>query len=191
MSLHDKNEKDKINDNTDSTDYTVLEQLINWCYANKKTATIAISVMLVHSLIFVGIIVLRTGNSSDRHVSAHPSHPSHQQTPQFPEPAEDPAYITDSTAGNIEDNSDSSESGSMLSAAYDAGVQTGEIFIDTRDVVVDFFQGLNEATGATVWARELWDSSRERVTGWLENNTAADDIVDDDIDSDEYITDGT
>ena len=183
MSLNDKSEKDKISDNNDNSEYTVFEQIIDWCYVHKKAVTIVISVMLVHTLIFTGIfLALRTGNSTDIHESAHPPHQASQPTP---EPVEEPVYIIDDTKDSIEDNYEQSESDSTQSAAYDAGIQTGELFIYSRDAIVGFFRGFNEATGATVWAREQWNSGRERVSRWIEENLTSDDNGDNDIDYDE------
>jgi len=183
MSLHDKNRKDIITDNNDNNEYTAFEQFIEWCSANKKAVTIAISVMLVHTLIFVGIIVaLRTGNSTDIQEPANPSNPSHQEPQPIPEPVEAPEEESvnmvediEIDEDSIEDNSEPSESDTTLSAAYDAGKQTGELLNESIDAVIDFFQGLNEVTGASVWAREQWDSGIERVTRWLDENSHDDD----------------
>jgi hypothetical protein len=189
MSLHDKKEKDKISDINDNTGLTAFEQFIEWCYINRKAVTIVLSVMLVHTLIFVGIFAgLRTGNSTD---VLEPAHPPHHALQPMPDPVEEPAQINNDTTDSIEDNSEPSESDSTQSAAYDAGIQAGEILNDSIDAVVGFFQGLNEATGATVWAREQWDSGRERVSRWIEENSAADDIADDYTDLNEDDTEIT
>jgi hypothetical protein len=179
VSIHDKNEKEKT---SDTDDYTAFEQFIEWCEANKRALTIALSVVLFHTLIFAGIILaVRSGNSTDLQ---NPADHSHQTSHPTPEPAEEPAYNDEATGDNIENNSETPENDSLLSSAFKAGVQTGELFIESRDAVVDFFQGLNEATGASVWVRERWDSGRERVSRWFEENTAADEEEDTNLSED-------
>lgn len=194
MSLHNKNEMDNISDNKDNDEHTAFdnfEQFIEWCYVNKRAVTIAISVMLVHTLIFVGIIAFRTGSSTDIHETLNPLHHVSQPMPEPPEePVDESIYMIEEAEDNIEDKSVSSENDSTLSAAYDAGLQTGVLLNESLVAVTNFFQGVNEATGASVWVRDKWDSGRERINRWIDENDTVDDtdIVDDDKESNETDT---
>jgi len=165
MTLHNRNKADDI---SRINDCTTFEQLIEWCKMNTKAVAIVLSAMLFHLLILVGIImVLSSGISTDRYISEYPSH-------QVSQPESNPIGEFEYTIEDIEDsNIDISEvpgNDTAPFSAYDAGWNTGEFFIESRDAVTDFFQGFNEATGALVWARERWDSGKERVTRWIDEN---------------------
>jgi len=182
MTLYDKNETDEISDNND---YNAVEQFIEWCSANKKVVALIVSAMVFHACIFIGgIVALSTANSTNIHESVHTSNPASQP---MMEPVEEPVYKIDEDEDNIEDRHEASKSDSITSAAYETGKHTGELFNESRDSIIDFLQGLNETTGASGWAREKWDSGIERVTRWIDDNSAADE----DIDSNEAGTDIT
>ena len=181
MALHDKNEK---NDISHLSDCTSFEHFIEWCKTNSKVVTIVLSAMLFHTLILVGIVVAtNSGNSTDIYVSEPPSQQASQPVLK---PVEAPVYAVEENENSIEeDRLEESEDVSAPSSPYGTGVQTGELFIETRDAVTDFLQGFNEATGATIWARERWESGKERVGRWIDEHSTADEtIIFDETDTD-------
>jgi len=178
--VHDENEMDGISHISDGTTF---EQFIEWCKKNNKIVAIVVSAMLFHTFILIGIIAaINSGNSTDIYESAHPPHQAYQPVT---EPVEESVCTTEEPEDSIMDNSEVHEDDSTLPSAFEAGVQTGEILIEARDMLTDFLQGFNEATDAAAWTRERWDSGRERVSRWLEENrSAADDINIDETDTD-------
>ena len=155
MSLHDEHEIDDLSHINDLTDF---EQFLEWCKVNKKVLSIAITVMLIHTMIFLGTIIsINTGSKTDNSFSEA----------YIPPP---PIVDIDEPVYSIDEPEDPS-----LSAAYDAGIQAGELLNESIDTVVDFWHGFNEATGATTWAREKYDSSKERLNLWIVGDTANDD----------------
>jgi hypothetical protein len=180
MTLHNKNKTDDI---SRISDCTTFEQLIEWCKVNNKAVAIVLSAMLFHSLILAGIIVvLSSGSSTDRYISEYPSH---QVSQPESKPIEESEYTIEDTEDSTIESSEVQENDSALYSAYEAGWSTGELFIESRDAVTDFFKGFNEATGAMAWARERWDSGKERVTEWIDENlNTNDNEYLDEIDSD-------
>ena len=123
--------------------------------------------MFFYLIVFIWIF---TPNS----VQDLPNEAAYDFTPlptPFPvvEPVEEPATV-------IVETEDESE----YSAAHDFGARTGEILILSRDAMIDFWNGFDETTGASVWARAHWDSGRERMTEWVEENFPPTDDTDED-----------
>jgi hypothetical protein len=123
--------------------------------------------MLFYLIVFIGIF---TSNS----VHDRPNEAAYDFAPPptpFPvvEHVEEPAPVIVET-----------EDGSEYSAAHDFGARTGEILIFSRDAMIDFWNGFDETTGASDWARAHWDSGRERMTEWVEENFPPTDHTDDD-----------
>jgi len=169
------------------SEVTDIEQFFTWIKANRKLALIG-AVMLVHTIIFIGIIAaIATSNSRNAHDSTmneqipppvQPivelsvedpiSQPATEES--VPQPAVEEPYLS------ISEPADDS----LNTAAHDIGVQTGELFNDSRDAVVDFWHGFDDVTGASDWAKALWDSGRERANQWLDENIPLDDHSDSD-----------
>jgi len=123
--------------------------------------------MLFYLIVFIGIF---TSNS----VQDLPNEAAYDfapPTPPFPivEHVEEPAPVIIET-----------ENESEYSAAHDIGARTGEILIFSRDAMIDFWNGFDETTGASDWARAHWDTGRERMTEWVEENFPPTDDTDED-----------
>ena len=83
-----------------------------------------------------------------------------------PIPTEAPVYVAE------EDEEEADEAEEYLQdepgPAYDIGAQAGEFFNQSIDFAADFWQGFDEATGASEWASERWAEGRERFREWTE-----------------------
>ena len=155
---HNEIETDERHQQSEPND---LEQFVQWCKTNRKTVAI-VTAMFIHTMIFVGIIVaISMRNSPDNSLSETPHVPPAPDIIAMPadKPANEPSPA-------IEEPADSYPPGS----AYEAGAQTGERLTESLDAIVDFWHGFNEATGASDRARELWDSGRERLGEWIDEN---------------------
>ena len=129
--------------------------------------------MLFYAIILIGIFTVNNVRGLPN------ADPSDWAPPPVPVPAveyaEEPEYVIAETA----DESVSIADESLYTAAHDIGVQAGELFLNSRDTVIDFWNGFDEATGASDWARAHWDSGRERMSGWIGENFPPDDGADD------------
>ena len=162
MSHHDENDVVISGEN-------VLKKLKQLCAVLEfKWILLATSAgMLFYMIILIGIFT--TINARDLPTAV----PIDWVPPPTPEPAveyvEEPAQITIETVDE-----------SLYISAHDIGVQAGELFLYSRDTIIDFWNGFDEATGASDWARAHWDSGRERMSGWIDEKFPPDDYTDDD-----------
>jgi len=151
-------ETDELLSNEEMSDF---EQMLDWCKANWKILTI-IGVMLIHSTIFIGLIMsFGLRNNRDNTMN------SEQPPPIVAEPAISPAIADASIQENSDEINPTNDDPESITA-YEAGLSTGELIIISRDAVISFWHGFNEATGASEWAKEKWESGKDRVSEWLD-----------------------
>jgi len=148
---------------------SLFNKAMNWFKTNWRFAAIG-AALFIGVGIFAVIMVLSARNSPVSTISETPLSP-----PPAPQPVSEPVEKPPETIAEPEDEP---------ASAYDAGMQTGEAFNESKDALLDFLQGFNEATGASDRARELWESSKDRVNEWLEENFPPDEQDDSDAESD-------
>jgi len=168
MSESDKN----IIDETASTDevisydeMTYPERFFTWCKENWKPLIIGVAVL--HSVIFIIVIATANSSNSPSEIVADPP----QQPPLL-------VAVDDTDVINDELTDDAG-----LTAALEAGIAAGEMFITSKDALIDFLKGFDEATGATDWAKEHLESGLDWFNAWLEENYPNDNDTDSNLTS--------
>ena len=155
----------------------IFEQFCSWCKINWKLMVIGAAVF-INLTVFVAIIMVsRTNNSPDISISEPPPPPVAEPvpTPAPPpevEPVEEPSDIK--TPANDSENA----------SAYDAGLETGAALNESLDLLIDFWHGFNEATGASEWARERLDSGLDAFAEWFDENFPPEHDIDSDTKGD-------
>jgi len=178
MSLHNENEfENEMEELPALSDMTDLDQLLAWAKLHWKFLAIG-AAMLVHTIVFIGIIMAGNAKNSSDNVL------SDRVPPTAPQPvfasAETPvlqieAAVTEPVEEHAEEPVKQKEESNVASKdesayemAYEIGVQTGVVFNETRNKLVSFWHGFDEATGASDWAKDKWDSGKERMSEWLD-----------------------
>jgi len=155
MSESDKNEIDEATSEDEilsDDEMTHPERFFTWCKENWKPLIIGVAVF--HSIIFFIVIATMNSNNSPSVSVAHPP-------PQPP-----PLVAVDDT--DIANDEPADDAG--LTAALEAGIAAGEMFITSKDALIDFLKGFDEATGAADWAKEHLESGLDWFNTWLEEN---------------------
>ena len=141
----------------------VFDMIKEWIKMNWKALAIC-SAMVIHITVFIGI--LAANNSKEA-----PQSLIYEQTPSPQSQIEE--YTPGPVETTVETPAVAPEGDSVNTATrdiYDIGVQTGVAIIETRDAIVNFWHGFDEATGAADWARTRWDNGLERINMWLEED---------------------
>ena len=181
MSLYDEN-KNEVEELLALSDMTDLDQLLDWTKFHWKFLAIG-AAMLVHTIVFVGIIIAgNTKNSSDAVLSDKVPPPASQPvlasveapTSQIEEIEEVVKEPVEEPAKQKEESNEESKDDPAYEMAFEIGVQTGVAFNETREALVRFWHGFDEATGASDWAKDKLDSGIERVNEWLDERDERD-----------------
>jgi len=170
----DQAETEIDNDNTYLlSDMTDFEQLYDWFRAHKKFV-IACFIGLIHTVIYFGIIfsIFNRGDTTENAINeACPLSVS-----VIIEPIQEP--VKESSILQTDESTIKSVDDSSYVTAYEAGMSAGEILIESIDALIDFWNGFDEATGASDWVRDRFADGKERVNEWLDENFPADDFTD-------------
>jgi len=166
MSQHEKYE---VVEKTSIHEITGIEALCDWAKSNWKILAIG-AAMFIHTMIFIGIIVTVSSMvSSDNTMSEWAMIPSSDMEITSVEvPITTSEELMKKPEMHVEVGVSVEES--IKEAAYEMGMNTGELLIISKDALLDFCQGFDEATGASGWAKDLWDIGKDQVTEWLEGN---------------------
>jgi len=124
-----------------------FDSFIDWCRENRWGAAFIISAVLIQMIISIWIFAsVNTGTTSNNNTVALPEYNTIESPPP-PQPSD-----------------------TSLSVAYDLGMQAGQFINESVDILSDLWQGFNETTGASVWAREQWESGKNLVNSWIDEN---------------------